>query len=350
MSDVTSVLFTSQQHSADSRAACHPHSLDSQHFDVAAELTAANASIHDGRLAQLTPSILRSSDTAFSYPFHQGGPALHGQPYDFNPALQVEPLPIQPFTSSAEDVQPNRNVLGPFVPLSEPAVSANVYSNTEPDLRSMYSVVPSTYGSYVAAFEVRELSTFTPNLKERLGNIVGSAHDAWQDLLAEMTEEFRAVLDILRDLANNEETKDNESMLGQFTNDRGFQPADVSSSTQTTNHLSRDQDVNWRASMLRGIHRRRDLVVQHLNLLSKSRMVGILEPGPYMLRKLNYGPEASFLDCLRIEKGEWERLWEILHVECEKVRLTKERMSTLARLWGVQIDVLEEPRFWSSIG
>ncbi|MCJ1390548.1 hypothetical protein MMC18_003408 [Xylographa bjoerkii] len=341
MSDSASTLCSSQQQVAEPRTTNYPSNLNSQHFDVAAELTAANASIHDGRSAQLTPSILKSRDSAFSYPFLRGSTALYEQPFDFSPAPSVDVLPIQPFFSIAEQALPVQSKLEGLALRPEVSVPAIAYSNMVPRLRNVFSIVPSTYGSHVAAFQVRGLSALTPNLKERLGDIVGSAHDACQDLLVEMTKEFRDVLDQIRDLAKHEEDRGIDSLLREFTDDRGLPPSSGSSPSQTTNQRPRDQDLNWQASTLKFIHRRRDVMVQHLNLLSKSRMVGVPEPGSYRLRKLNYGPQASFLHCLQIEKGEWVRLWEILHVESERVSLTKERMSTLVKLWGVHFNTLE---------
>ncbi|MCJ1398528.1 hypothetical protein MMC11_001728 [Xylographa trunciseda] len=307
--------------------------LLNQRFDVAAELTAANASIHDGRSAQLTPSILKSRDSAFSYPFLRGDTALHAQSFDFNSAHSLDVLPIQPFPTTAQEAQPmqTRLALYPAVP-----IPSTPYSDTGPDPRDTFPIVPSTYSSYVAAFEVRELSAFTPHLKERFGNIVGSAHDVCQDFLLEMTKEFRDVLDQIRDLVKIEEDRGIGSLLAEFTYDRGLPSPNGSSPRQTAKQQNRDRDLNWQASTLKGVHRRRDLMVQQLNLLRKSRMVAGSGSGPYLVRKLNYGPHASFLDCLQIELGEWKRLWEIIHVEYERVRLMRERMSTLAKLWGVR--------------
>ncbi|MCJ1386862.1 hypothetical protein MMC17_009990 [Xylographa soralifera] len=339
MSDSATALFASQQQAANPRATSYPSNIHSQHFDVAAELTAANASIHDGRSAQLTPSILKSRDSASSYPFLLGSTAVYGQPFDFNPAHSVN---IQPFFSTAEKGQPIRSRLEGLALHPEVPTFAPGYLNTVPEPHNGFSLVPSTYGSYAAAFEVRELSAFTLNLKERFGDIVGSAHDACQDLVVELTEEFRVVMDQIRDLSKREEDRGVDSLLREFTNNRGLPPASGFFPPQTTNQRHQDQDLTWQASTLKGIHRRRDFVVQHLNLLSKSRMLGALDRGPYLVLKLNYGPNASFLDCLQIEGGEWERLWDFLQVECERVRLTRERLSTLAKLWGVQFDDLED--------
>ncbi|MCJ1323301.1 hypothetical protein MMC15_008657 [Xylographa vitiligo] len=345
MSDPATALYRSQQRAADLRRTSYSSDIHSQHFDVAAELTAANASIHEGRSAQLTPSILKPRDSALSYPFFQGSTAMYRQPCDFSPARSVDIPPLQSFFSTAEEAQPMQSGLQGLALHSDLPTFGADDLNTLPNPQPDFFLVPSTYGSYVAAFEVRELSAFTPNLKERLGDFVGLAHDACQDLLVELTKEFRDVMDQIRDLAKHEEARDVDSLLREFTNDRGLPPASGCSLPQTTNQRHRDQDLNWQASTLKGIHRRRDLMVQQLNLLSKSRIVGGSDPSPYLVRKLNYGPHASFLDCLQIEGGEWEHLWDFLHVEYERVRRTRERLSTLATLWGVQCDTRKALRF-----
>ncbi|MCJ1439252.1 hypothetical protein MMC27_008644 [Xylographa pallens] len=342
MSDSATALFTSQQQAANPRRTSYLSNIHSQHFDIAAELTAANASIHNGRSAQLTPSILKSRDSVFSFPFLHGSTAMYGQPFEFNPAHSVNPRPLQSFFSTAEEAQPMQSRFeGLGLDWEGPTFAAG-HLSTVFNPRKDFPLVPSTYGSYVATFEVRELSAFTLNLRERFGDIVGSAHDAGQHLLAELTTEFRDVLDQIRDLAKHEEACGMDSVLRESTEDRGLPPASLFSLFQTTNRWHRGQDLNWQASTLKGIHQRRDLMVQHLNLLSKSRLTSAPDPGPYLVRKLNYGPDASFLDCLQIEGGEWERLWDFLHVECERVRLTKKRLSTLAKLWRVQFDTLED--------
>lgn len=342
-SDTASTLFTSQQQAVGLRSMRYPPNLHTQHFDIAAELTAANASIHNGRSAQLTPSILKYHDSAVSFPFLQVDTALRTQPFDFDPAHTLDVLPIRPFSLTTEEAQPMQSRLEGLALHPKASIPATDYSNMVSDPREVFSIVPSTYGSYIAAFEVRELSTFTPNLKERFGDIVDSANDACLDFRVEMIKEFRDVLDQVRDLVENEEDRRIGLLFSEFTIDRGLPPACGSSPQQTTKQQYRDQDLSWQASTLRSIHRRRDLIVQQLNLLSKSRMMGSSGPGPYLTRKLNYGPDASFLDCLQIEKAEWQGLWDIIHVECERVRLAQERMSTFAKLWGSWGDTLQEP-------
>ncbi|MCJ1288147.1 hypothetical protein MMC26_007502 [Xylographa opegraphella] len=341
MSHSATALFTSQQQAADARKTSHPPNIHSQHFDVAAELTAANTSIFDARSVQLTPSILKSRDSAFSFPFLQASTAMYQRPFDINPAHPVSILPVQPCSSKADAAQPMQGRPEGFGLQSDALTFATGDSNTVPNPQNRLPLVPSTYGSYVAAFELRELSAFTLNLKERFEDIAGSAHDACQDLLVKLTKEFSDVMEQIRDLAKHEEDRDVCSLLRELTNYPGSPRPSGLAPPQTTNQRHRDQDLNWQASTLKCIHRRRDLMVQHINLLSKSRMIGASNPRPYQVGKLNYGPDASFLDCLQIEGGEWERLWDSFHVECERAGLTKERLSTLAKVWGVQFDTPE---------
>ena len=342
MSDSATALVISQQQAANPRRTSYLSNIHSQHFDIAAELTAANASIHNGRSAQLTPSILKSPDSVFSYPFLHGSTFIYGQSFDFSPAHSANNRPVQPFFLTAEEAQPMQSRLeGLALDLEGPMVAAGNLI-TVFNQRNEFLLVPSTYGSYVTAFEVRELSAFTLYLRERFGDIVSSAHDACQDLLVELTTEFKDVMDQIRDLAKHEDASGMDSLLRESTKDRGLPPASLYSPPQTINRQDRDQDLNWQASTLKDIHRRRNLMVQHLNLLSKSRMVNAPNPGPYIVRKLGYGLDASFLDCLQIEGKEWERLWDFFHVECERVRLTRKRLSTLAKLWGVQFETPED--------
>ncbi|MCJ1296979.1 hypothetical protein MMC34_008548 [Xylographa carneopallida] len=339
MSD--SALFASQPQTALLRGIDSLSHIHGQHFDVAVELAAANASIHDGRLAQLTPAILMPHDAVSSYPFLQGGPATYRQPFDFNPAPSVYHMPVQPFHPTAEGALPMPSRLAGLGLRAEVPTFAAGELISVPNSQKDVSVVPSTYGSYVAAFEVRELSAYTFNLKQRFGDIVGSAHDACHNLLDEMTQEFIDVMDQIRGLASHEIEMDVESLSKEFTNDRGLPAASGPSPPPITTQRHQDQDLIWQASILKGIYRRRDLMVQHINLLSRSRIVGGQDLVLYLVRKLDYGLDASFLDCLQIEAGEWKHLWDSLHIESERVKLTKERLSTFANLWGVHLDALK---------
>lgn len=308
--------------------------LDYMPFDIAAELTAANASIHDGRSAQLTPFVLRSGAAAFTY--MQGTTAPHGQPFFFCPNQGPDTSTSQPLDHALRAFQPSPDASIYSAEASTSPTSSRGHLTISWKAHEVSARRSSTYDSYFEEFQVRELSVFTTNLKERFGDVLGSANDIGQSIVQELTREFAIVLDQIRDLTKMEQYKIDRDLLKNFTITTLTYVEDKPASKLTPHQCPHDQDRTWQAATMCEIHRRRDLILQQISLLKKS-LEGEKqqETELYTLQNPGCGRRVTFLYCLETEMREWERLWKMVNIECEKARLARGRMTTLARLWGV---------------
>ncbi|MCJ1479661.1 hypothetical protein MMC13_008347 [Lambiella insularis] len=314
----------------------NPSNLDYLQFDTTAGLTAANASIHDDRSAQVTPYLSKPGAALTDM---QGTIAQYEQPSDFRLNQGLDTTTLRPLARVARESRSSPNTPTHTAEVTASSMSHQGSRGDTFNTHKVSACLPSKYDNYFEEFQIQELSAFTGNLKERFGDALGSAVEIGQGIVEELTKEFASVSNQLRDLTKKEQYKTDQKWPKSFTTPNLTYKRHTLAASSLDNQRTYDQERHWQAATLDDIYRRRGLIWQQMNLLKKSLDVGkrqIEEVCPHL--STPYGHNAPFLYRLKSEMREWELLWQTVTIECENAKLARERMTTLARLWGVMLE------------
>ncbi|MCJ1410335.1 hypothetical protein MMC19_004420 [Ptychographa xylographoides] len=345
MSETTSRLKPQHQASS-SRRIHYPLNLNFMSFDVAAELTAPTASVYDEWSALKTSESLWPGATIFgsSHPIqwnHSDQHLMGTRPSSPTNIILTQDTPSATLPQWLPHETINQAAKGNSRSATWPGPS------TLPDEAVRDTSVPSTYGSFIDDFTPRHLVLFTPDMKDHFGNLTVSVQDTSHNLLSVLTREFADVLDHIHDVIQAEERLRLEAfdtLAGnRYKRGEGYQAG----APILLGCRPQYQDSEWMLSILRQLYNRRWSVIQHINNLRYSTDPNTTGKTIYPHPKPGQGPKPSprFEDYLKQEQAEWERLWEIVNIECESARLVEEQMGTLAKLWGGRIPFPEVSLF-----
>ena len=245
-----------------------------------------------------------------------------------------------------------RNIILSTYSFDDPDRRPGFPSNRTPSVAATTSANPpeqpqSMYGDPRQVFTAQEHSKMASATKVNLGAEIRTTDTETEGLNPRMTQEFIIVPDLIQSCIRTEEDYQYKLILKAFTT---LEDSDDETSTSGVNsELSQGsaskpatsqkpwhQDHNWQTAMLYSIHERRILILRYLNSVKKDMDAKVQDKDLHKMPRVAYSTNPSFLDCLIHEKVEWESLWRTFQMDCEHTRLSKERLSTLGKVWGVE--------------